>query len=161
MDKKRVNRRTALLIAIKVKKMLTPFGKVKITGSLRRGERRVGDVDLVGNNQGMMEVFLSLGEVIKGQPDGKQANILIDGVQVDLWITPDESWNTMLMHTTGSMAENIWLRGIAKKSFRTLNQWGLWQGPVNIARGLTEMDVYNLLGVNYRRPNERKGWDRV
>jgi DNA polymerase/3'-5' exonuclease PolX len=59
------------------------------------------------------------------------------------------------------MAENIFLRGIAKRGFRTLNQWGLFQGPVNIARGLTERDVYNLLGVNYRRPNERKGWESV
>lgn len=158
MDKKKVNRRTALLIAIKVKKMLTPFGKIKITGSLRRGERRVGDVDLVGNNPEMMEVFLNLGIVIKGKEDGKQANILIDGVQVDLWITPDESWNTMLMHTTGSMAENIFLRGIAKRTYMVLNQWGLWFKGENRVKNLTEKDVYNILGINYRRPNERKGW---
>ena len=157
-EKKKVNRRTAIRIAVDIMKVLRPYGRAKITGSLRRGKRQVSDIDLIGNNPAMMAEFLKLGEIIRGKPDGKQASIIKEDIQIDLWITPDESWNTMLMFTTGSMQENIWLRGIARRSFMVLNQWGLWLGPENRAKNLTEKDVYNILGVNYRRPSERKGW---
>lgn len=160
--KRIVNRRTALKIALIVKNHLKDLGRVKITGSLRRGKRRVGDIDILGTNPEMTTRFIRLGERIRGKEGGTRASITVSGVQIDLTIVPEDSWGTGQMHTTGSAKENIWLRGIAKHKGLTLNQYGLWTPEgVNLAHKSTERQVYGLLGVLYRSPSQRLGWEKV
>jgi len=156
--KKKVNRRTALKIALEVKARLRPYGRVKITGSLRRGKRRVGDIDIQGSSPKMMAEFLKIGQRIVGKPDGVKASILVRGVQVDLWIIPLSQWASGLLTTTGPKEENIWMRGIAKRNYYILNQYGLWYRGKNILYKNTEREIYERLGLEYRKPSERRGW---
>jgi len=155
-----VNSKKARKVAEDVKNELEKFGKVEITGSLRRGKKRVNDIDILGNNTEMTNKFLTLGLRKVGKDFGKKASIYREGIQIDLWIVPDESWNTGLLQTTGDKWENIWLRGIAKRSGYCLNIYGLWYNGHNFVNNGSEKDVYRTLGVEYREPEKRRGWKK-
>jgi len=152
---KKLARREALRVAVDVKNILKPYGKVKITGSIRRYKEFVGDIDIQGNSQEMLGEFLKLGKVIRGKPDGKKASIIYREVQLDLSIISDESWGAGLMTTTGNTSENIRLRKRASRLGLKLNQYGVWRGEENLTKGFTEKQIYDLLGAKYRKPSER------
>lgn len=159
MSDKKVNRGTAIKTAIPIITALNNFGRVKVCGSLRRRIGRVKDIDIIGSNPDMMVEFLKLGDsIVIGKPDSKRGSIMKNNIQVDLWIIPKISWGTGMAFATGSMQENIWLRGIAKRKGYALNQYGLFYNGYNFMEGKPEKEIYSILGVDYRLPKERLGW---
>lgn len=134
--------------------------RVKVVGSIRRKKPFVGDADIVavpmdGKDDDLIGCFRAL-----GASDGngkKTASVVIDGIQVDLWLVPDESWGAALCFATGPKEENIRLRAIAKRRGWKLSQYGLFDQDGKVLAGQTEDGIYEALGLPYLRPEERDG----
>lgn len=137
--------------------------KIEVAGSLRRKEKTIGDLDILAisdNPEKTMKSFVNLKEVEKiiGHGVTKSSVRLKSGLQVDLRIVPKESFGAALLYFTGSKAHNIRLRKIAIKKGMKLNEYGLFDKETdeNIASE-TEEDVYEALGLDWIKPEERKG----
>jgi len=132
--------------------------RAMICGSIRRGVDMVHDCDIVAvahgevEAAGAMQTLENMGEKIRGGK--KLMSARVDGVQVDLWLVPEESWGAATMFATGSPQVNIRQRQIATRNGLVLNQYGLWRGKECIA-SRTEQEVYAALGMPYLEPWER------
>lgn len=150
----KINRKKADKIIMYIISHLCLFGKVVVCGSYRRGKELIGDLDLVGDNNLMITKLCSLGEALTCGTIS--CRVIVRGVQIDLKIANKDMWGTSLMMWTGSKSENIRLRRIAMKKGLKLNEYGLWNGNINLAKGKTEEEIYKLLGEKYLIPSERK-----
>jgi len=149
----KLSREKAEKIIAPIIKKLKRYGRIEVCGSFRRNKETIGDIDLLGNSSKMIDKFVGLGTPISyGSINGFIAK---DGVDIDLKIVPDESWGTGLMMWTGSKEENIRLRFLAKNKGLRLNEYGLWKNEKNIAKNKSEEEIYKLLGVKYKKPEER------
>lgn len=152
--KNRVPREFAEKVVEPIIKELELVGKILICGSYRRKKSIVGDIDIVGVKREMIDVLLKYGQ--KGSAGEKNASIVLDRVQVDLWVVPEESFIPAIMFATGSAIENIRLRSKAKGNGWKLNQYGLWEQDRNIIEGFpNEEMVYEMLGEEYKEPENR------
>jgi DNA polymerase (family 10) len=132
---------------------------VHVCGSIRRRRPEVGDVDIVlvplegkegAVNARLIELFGTLKDKKKPARSG-----LFQGAQVDVLIASEKNLGTHLMHWTGSQQENIRLRAAAISRGMKLSQLGCFHGDSNLAAGLDERGVYALLGVPYKKPEDR------
>ena len=133
---------------------------VHVTGSTRRRCQEVSDLDLVilpndgqaaATNAKLIELF---GHLKSSKKKPKRSG-LYDDIQVDVLVATEENLGTHLMHFTGSQAENIRLRGIARARGWKLSQLGVFDGTTNLAAGMSEEEVYRLLGERFVRPEDR------
>jgi len=146
--------------------------KVKVCGSIRRGRKEVGDVDLVTNVHLVGAIGVMLGwadeeghvvDILSNLEKAEKAvQVLVDGVQWDMYLSSEEGWGAMVLSLTGSMKFNIIMRAKAKKDEMKLNQYGLWQGE-NLIAGRTEEQIFMALGIEYREPKERdlQAWQKL
>jgi len=165
MEKKRIAREAALAAGYKVIDALTPFcERIEICGSLRRGWLEVGDVDIIAVARGegptawaALETLAAAGARIRGGTGNAKLGCFdIDGVQVDVWLVPAESWGAALMFATGSKETNVRQRQHARRQGMILNQYGLWrEADGGLIASETEQAVYAALGEPYREPWER------
>lgn len=147
----------AVQTATKVVELLFPFcERVWIAGSLRRREEEVGDVDIVAiprDKEGLQKVIEKNFSVLTN--GGKSKRLLLDGVQVDLYLTEPEDFEAVLMHRTGSIKHNIGIAQKAKSMGMHLNiTKGLCRGKEVIAN--TEIGIFEALGLKYKEPEERR-----
>jgi len=145
--------RDAQKTAEKVLLTLQPFcNLIAICGSIRRRVPVVGDIDIIvaGLKDGFEEAIMELG----ASPSLIKHTFEVEGISCDVSQVVLSAWGAALMHHTGSKAENIRLRKIAKRQGYSLSQYGLKEGE-NIIAGATEMEVYEALGVTYQQPEER------
>ena len=158
-------------LAAEIKEALLDGGRrekglrVEICGSIRRKVDVVGDIDIVVNWP-LKELICVLEDWGQKDPNRqvellsnpatvrKTANLIIDGMQVDLYFALDDQWGAMTLFLTGSRLFNIVLRGKAKKIGYKLNQYGLWHGD-EIVAGKTEEQIFYALGIDYMAPEER------
>lgn len=164
MAKKRIKRFRARQVGEKAVEALRPYcQRIKICGSVRRGLEEVGDVDIVavpnGENETVwtLSALLSVGTRLRGgKGQAKNASIEIDGVQVDVWLVPEESWGAALMFATGPAERNIRQRQHARRLGMILNQYALFnEATGEVLASRTEKDVYDALGETYLEPWER------
>jgi DNA polymerase (family 10) len=158
----KVPRDRAAAAGYKVMAAIGPYvRRAEICGSIRRGVELVHDCDIVAvayhetAAAAAMEALAGMGEKIRAGK--KLSSVYVDGVQVDLWLVPDESWGAALMFATGSPALNIRQRQLARRRGLVLSQYGLFHDGHAIA-GATEQEVYAALGLAYLEPAERS-WD--
>lgn len=165
MAKTRIHRDSALAAALKVVDVIKPFcQQIEICGSLRRGYLEVGDADIVAVPKGdgltvwgTLETLIAAGARIRGGTGNAKLGCFdVDGVQVDVWLVPAESWGAALMFATGSKATNVRQRQHARRQGMILNQYGLFgEATGEVLASRTEKDVYDALGETYREPWER------
>ena len=164
MAKKRIGRYEARQAGERAIEALRPFCKrIEICGSVRRGLEEVGDVDIVaipnGENETVwgLSALLSIGTRLRGgKGQAKNASIEVDGVQVDVWLVPEESWGAALMFATGPAERNIRQRQHARRLGMILNQYALFnEATGEVLASRTEKDIYDALGETYREPWER------
>lgn len=130
-----------------------------IAGSIRRQQtddnEMVGDIDLVVQpaDVDVLGKWLRdhFGVISTGVP---KRTGLIEGVQVDVMISPPEAWGAACMHCTGSVRTNIRMRSRAMTLGMKLNERGLWKKMERVA-GATEEEVYKALGTQYVQPTDR------
>ena len=147
---KPISREEALKLVPKIEKMLE--GRVKrmmVCGSLRRGVKQiVNDIDVV--------VIPSE----EWQTDRKSFQYEIDGVQIDVNLTTEESWGASTLMWTGTKELNVKMRAVAKEKGLKLNQYGLfYNADGKKIAGRTEEEMFEALGLKYLEPHQREvGW---
>jgi len=158
----KVPRGQAAAAGYKVMAAIGPYvRRAEICGSIRRGVELVHDCDIVAvayhdeAAAAAMEALAGMGEIIRAGK--KLTSARVEGVQVDLWLVPNESWGAALMFATGSPHLNIRQRQMARRRGMVLNRYGLYRDGDPVA-GETEQEVYEALGMAYLEPAERS-WD--
>jgi len=129
-------------------------------GSLRRRRETVGDLDLLVAASGdspVIDRFIHSQDVRQVLASGstKASVVLRGGLQVDLRVTPSESFGAAWLHFTGSKAHNIALRRMAQEKVLKINEYGVFRGRERIA-GDTEESVYRAVGLSYIEPELRE-----
>lgn len=134
--------------------------RIEVAGSVRRFCELVSDVDIVASAADAGPVLETLARrrgvaEVLGQGDTKCSVRLVEGLQVDLRVLPDEDFATALHHFTGSKAHHVRLRGRARDLGLTISEWGVFRGETKLTV-LDEGELYRLLGMAYVPPELRE-----
>ena len=131
--------------------------KIQIAGSIRRGEKNPGDIDIFlipKNKKKIGEILEKKGRKILG---GEQKVFFrIEEIEVELYYTTSEEWGAALLAYSSRRGSGIGLRIIARLKGFKLNQHGLFNRKTGkrIA-GKTEEEIYKALGRHWKKPEER------
>ncbi|HXF62262.1 MAG TPA: DNA polymerase/3'-5' exonuclease PolX [Caldilineaceae bacterium] len=147
----------------------TPAGaieRLEVTGSLRRWQETIGDLDMVAVSrqpQAVMDAFVNLPQVdqVLGHGDTKSSVTLTTGMQVDLRVVERRHWGAALQYFTGNKEHNIALRELALRRGWSLNEYGLTatgdgEAPAGEERFFEEEEhLYAFLGMDWMPPEIR------
>jgi DNA polymerase/3'-5' exonuclease PolX len=116
--------------------------KVFVAGSIRRGEKKVRDIDLV---------------VVEPKKHGKIERTEFEGIPVQVFYTDADSLPFMLFHATGPAKWNIVNRVVAARQGLKLSQYGLFhrESGRRVAGLKSEEDIMRRLGRTVRPPERR------
>lgn len=139
-------------------------------GSLRRGARTVGDIDLitdaplaavdVGNLGGRIVVLQEFATgsrrrsmIVSAQRSGARPTRFA----LDIFHAPASEWGSALVHFTGGRDFNIRLRARARARGYTLSQHGARRtiSGGKLRRFRTEKKLFEFFGYRWHAPNER------
>ena len=137
-----------------------------LVGSARRGAPRSADVDLVvvvPPGRALSELALrGRGRAALGRASGGERHRIVAArwgsrrVTLDIFATAARELPFALFHWTGPAAYNVRTRALARRRGWRLNQYGLFDAAGRrVGRARTERDVARLLGVSWRRPEDR------
>jgi DNA polymerase (family 10) len=160
--KKRISIGIALPLAEEISELVKDKAEnLSISGSLRRMQDTVGDIDILvaSNERGkVIDAFVGspLVKKILAKGDTK-ASIIIktNDLQVDLRVVGIDSYGAALQYFTGSVAHNIKVRKLAKEKGLKINEYGVFKGEEYIA-GANEKEIYSLLGLSWIPPELRE-----
>lgn len=115
--------------------------RTRVTGSIRRRKKEVGDIDIVmekkiGASRGTIETFF------------------LEGVKVNIFHADAESFHALILATTGPKGSDIGMRRKAKSLGMKLSQYGLFDCEGQLVEK-TERGIRKRLGLRYKRPEER------
>lgn len=159
--------------ADRILERLGPFAdRIEVAGSIRRRRPEVGDVDLVAIPKLAVSRDLLGAETVSGnflaeevqawcaksawkfRTAGAEYMSWTAGeaqIQVDLWMTTEAAFGSVLLCRTGSAAHNTWL---ATRALEMNAKWhphrGLYHGLRCI--GKTEEEIYTTLGLPFLDP---------
>jgi DNA polymerase/3'-5' exonuclease PolX len=154
---------------ILVKALEPHYKRLKVGGSLRRGDPTIGDIDIVtsGPEEGFdpgaeMAKHFQLQEVKEGKDGPRKCWKLIAftptgksfPIKVDIWTVPEENWGGALMYVTGSGVFNVIMHRWARYKGLELNLQGVLKDGKIIA-SKTEEDCFKALGWEWISPAER------
>lgn len=130
-------------------------------GSLRRWKETVGDLDLVVAHRApsaLMQAFTTHAAVARvlGQGENKSSVELKDGLRIQLWAQPPESFGALWMYATGSKDHNVRVRELAQRSQLSLSERGLLDPQGNLMRAPTEEEIYTKLSLDWVPPELRE-----
>ncbi len=137
--------------------------KTADSGSLRRMQETIGDVDLVvaaDDAEPVMDYFCTMDNVEEaiGHGPTKSRVTLLNGLGVDLRVLPVARWGTLLSYFTGNKEHNVRLRELALKKGFSLNEHALTAVDSKIETlCATEEAVYAALELPYIPPVLRQG----
>lgn len=140
---------------------LPGVNRLEIAGSLRRMRQTIGDLDLVGSAKdhgAVMEFFISQPEVaeILSHGDLKSSIRLKSGIQIQLWLQPEEKFGSLLQFVTGSKDHNVRLREFALKRGLSLSERGFVTKDLKEILCKEEGVVYSNLGLPFIPPEMRE-----
>lgn len=143
----------------------------ELSGSYRRGEKKLGDVDYLLGNAHMGNVLehlkklhedqrnpITLKKVNRAGPKHLSVDLVHKGhpMQVDFYTVPNSSKGAGHLHLTGPAEFNHMLRSFAKGKGMLLNQYGLHDRTTGKKlAGRTERAIFNKLGMREIPPAER------
>lgn len=139
----------------------TREGNWAVVGSYRRGKFTWKDIDILIECD--TDTFKKVEEILQEDPNYKRtmsgSSIIrgnYHGYDFDVTrVTPGE-WGSFLLYRTGSAQFNMHMRAIAKKLGYRLNEHGLFDSDGNRIAYATEEDIFNALGINYVKPQNRE-----
>ena len=166
----RVDIPRANLELLELNKYLSGFGELILAGSYRRGKSDMKDLDfiLISDYADSVSIVKSLPKdiylpILKGDRKvmlyslRQGTNKVKSAIKIDLVIIPTLSRAVSLVHFTGSAKNNIRLRIAAKRRGLLLNEkyiLNLVNGEVIYPK--TEEEVFQIVGVEYQRPEDRE-----
>jgi len=138
----------------------------EFSGSLKRRQETIGDIDLIAFSDKPEEVvkkFVKFPEVIHiySQSEHKALVRLNMNFDADIFATLPKSYGSAMIAWTGDKQHNIAIRKIAEKHGWLLNDFGLWspstkaQGKRQLLASKTEEEVYKKLGMDWIPPEIR------
>ena len=157
------------------KKVADEKSQYEIVGSYRRGAKNSGDIDVIitSKDDEVFKKFIDLlikeNIIIEVLSRGKSKCLVITKLgfdntarRVDFLYTNREEYPFSVLYFTGSKAFNTVMRGHALKMGYTLNEHRIRKlnGSPNASQieGMkieTEKDIFDLLQMEYKEPNER------
>lgn len=133
----------------------------EVAGSYRRLKKDVGDIDLLvlmdERNYNQMKLDLANNFQISIIMSGSSIfRFMYGGIQLDITRVEDEFvWSFYLLYRTGSKENNINMRARAKVLGCCLSEKGLFFNDGTRVDVWTEQAVYEFLGLQYLRLEER------
>ena len=146
-------------IAEEIVKHLEPYcRRIEVAGSIRRKKKFVRDIDLViipKDAWNLMTQLRKLGQVTAS--GAKLIRIITSAVQIDVYLTDEKQWATLLLIRTGSKEHNVKLCTLAKnKGWRlAASGEGLFDKYGKRIAGDTEESIFEALGVPFVPPEKR------
>ena len=144
-------------LADRIVRLIKPFcSRIQIAGSIRRKEKNPADIDiiLIPKNRKKLEEFMKKKwKFIQGGE--KKTRWRIEGVNVELYYTTNDSWGATLLAYSSKFGAGIGLRVVAKRKGFKLNQYGLFTKSGRRIAGRTEQDIYHALGRPWKKPEDR------
>ena len=142
-----------------VKEILPHCQRVEVAGSIRRRKSEINDVDLVLIPESLLKHRIVAGlqrtmnaEVLKS--GDKVAQLIINGVNVDLYFAKKEDFIALLLFRTGSAQNNMKLASKARSMGLKFSHYGVFKGATRIDDN-TEEGIYKALNLTYLPPQER------
>lgn len=129
-----------------------------LVGSLRRKEPIVSDIDLliVGDSSAdVLDKLRTDSNVTILSAGTKTIMLKYKTVRVDLFFASKDDVIPAVLHYTGSKTFNIRMRKHAKDLGYKLNQYGLYNNKGKKIKITTEKQIFKLLGVDYKKPEDR------
>jgi DNA polymerase (family 10) len=143
--------------------------RAEVAGSLRRRKEVIGDIDILvsagaKSRPSLIQTFVThpLVTSVLAQGETKSSVVLQGGTHADLRIVSDDEYPFALNYFTGSKEHNVALRGRAKKSGWSLNEYGFSmlddapRGTRKPPRCPDEEAIYRALGLAYVPPELRE-----
>jgi DNA polymerase (family X) len=135
------------------------------TGSLRRGQDTVGDIEIVASSvdpEPAMAQVISLGDGGRWlHRSDRRIYILSDRVQVGVRLPAPENAGADLLYLTGSPAHFAVLQAYASGAGWRLAAGGLYGHDGHVRPAATEDDIYASLGLPCIPPEIRAGDDEI
>ena len=131
--------------------------KFEICGSYRRGLPDSGDIDIVALPKDM-KLFL---EWFDGLTWTKKIGqiayyVLIDGVQIDIFIATQRDWGVKIINYTGPFSFNIFLDVICKMYGLRFTRNGVFDSHKNmVSQNLDENEIFNIIKMDFILPADR------
>ena len=165
----KISRNEIMLFKKRLEKALNNKVKIYLAGSYRTGKIQMKDIDLI-----LTSKKLKFPEIIKilekkgllidyyASSDTELLSIMCNGkkmVHVDLRFTDERSLPFYLLFFGSGVDFSRDIRMYAKKKGYKLNQYGLTDlktGKVHYFK--TEEDIFKYLGINYIKPEDRRGY---
>lgn len=147
-----------LNLAKRLKIKLKPFcKKIEVVGSIRRKEKKLGDIDIVlipKNKEKLEKAMSKIGKRLQGGEH--ESTWSVERIKVELYYTIPEEWGAALLAYSSKTGSAIGLRVVARKKGFKLNSHGLFSRKTGkrIA-GKSEREIYKALGRPYKEPWER------
>lgn len=172
LEAKDLPNRTLLITALETADTLKEYlltspaiTKCEVLGSMRRRLPTVGDIDLAVCSEDPKAVVAHLEKyphLSKLLATGEKtlAVRLSAGVRVDLKLSPESQWGSLLQHYTGSKLHNIKLRTIALEKDLSLSEFGIkHKGKLKTFED--EADFYHALGMDFIPPELRENTGEI
>lgn len=146
-------------IAEAVLRRLRPYcSMIEVVGSIRRRKLWVADIDIVLIPSDLWALHHELMKIGQVKMSGQRIiRVMLDGIQIDIYVANEETWAGLLLIRTGSAENNIRLCSLAKKKGWRLaaSGDGLFNGNGERIAGDSEMSIYKALGLAWQEPWER------
>jgi DNA polymerase beta len=146
-------------------------GSCTIVGSYRRGAADSGDIDVIvsGSGQKFVDALIKKGIILHVLSRGNAKCLVIARLpgypvarRVDFLFLHPKELPFALLYFTGSKYFNTTMRRVALNKGYTMNEHGLYhfvkgkKGALVDVNFTTEKDVFDFLGLVYRKPEDRK-----
>ena len=132
-----------------------------LSGSLRRGEDTVGDIEIVASATDPARAIDDLAhasDVVRVLHRGpRRLYLLKDRVQLGMRFPEPDEAGAALLHLTGSAPHVSALRAIADTSGRRLEPGGLFPSSGTARLASSETEIYAALGLSFVPPEIRSG----
>ncbi len=134
--------------------------QASVSGSCRRRQETVGDLDLLVTSTDSAAAMDRLAahpsvENVLARGETKQRVRLNSGIELDLRVVPEDSYGAAMQYFTGSKEHNIMIRRRAQERGLKLNEYGLFRGEQPVA-GRMEEEVYAAVDLPWIPPELRE-----